>query len=141
MPISDMNLTPQDVLKRYWGYDNFRPLQEDIINSVLEGKDTLGLMPTGGGKSITFQVPTMLLDGMAVVVTPIISLMKDQVDNLLSRNIKATYLHAGLTFAETKRCYEKCLYGNYKFLYVSPERLGSESFCERLKQLMWLSSW
>ena len=134
MPISDKNLTPNDVLKRYWGYDNFRPLQEDIINSVLEGKDTLGLMPTGGGKSITFQVPTMLLDGMAVVVTPIISLMKDQVDNLLSRNIKATYLHAGLTFAETKRCYEKCLYGNYKFLYVSPERLGSESFCERLKQ-------
>lgn len=134
MPISDASLSPQDVLKKYWGYDSFRPLQEDIINSVLAGNDTLGLMPTGGGKSITFQVPTMLLDGMAIVITPIISLMKDQVDNLLAKHIKATYLHAGLTFSETRRCYEKCLYGNYKFLYVSPERLGSESFRERLKQ-------
>ena len=124
-----------DILKKYWGYDAFRPLQQDIINSVLAGRDTLGLMPTGGGKSITFQVPTMAMDGMALVVTPIISLMKDQVDRLRSLHIKATYLYAGLTRAEVNRTYDKCLYGNYKFLYVSPERLQSQSFMERLRQM------
>ena len=124
-----------DVLNQYWGYDAFRPLQQDIIQSVLNGRDTLGLMPTGGGKSITFQVPTMAMDGMALVVTPIISLMKDQVDRLRALNIKATYLYAGLTRAEVNRTYEKCLYGNYKFLYVSPERLQSQSFMERLRQM------
>ena len=124
-----------DILKKYWGYDAFRPLQQDIIQSVLEGRDTLGLMPTGGGKSITFQVPTMAMDGMALVVTPIISLMKDQVDRLRSLHIKATYLYAGLTRAEVNRTYEKCLYGNCKFLYVSPERLQSQSFLERLRQM------
>jgi len=124
-----------DVLKKYWGYDAFRPLQQDIINSVLEGRDTLGLMPTGGGKSITFQVPTMAIDGMALVVTPIISLMKDQVDRLNALRIKATYLYAGLTRAEVNRTYEKCLYGNCKFLYVSPERLQSRAFLERLRQM------
>ncbi len=127
--------TTLDILKRYWGFDHFRPLQDEIIQSVLERNDTLGLMPTGGGKSITFQVPTMAFDGMALVVTPIISLMKDQVDNLIARRIKATYLHAGLTAAEAKRIYEKCLYGNCKFLYVSPERLGAQSFLERLKHM------
>ena len=124
-----------DVLKKYWGYDAFRPLQQDIIESVLDGRDTLGLMPTGGGKSITFQVPTMAMDGMALVVTPIISLMKDQVDRLRSLRIKATYLYAGLTRAEVNRTYEKCLYGNCKFLYVSPERLQSQAFMERLRQM------
>ena len=124
-----------DILKKYWGYDTFRPLQQDIIESVLAGRDTLGLMPTGGGKSLTFQVPTMALDGMALVVTPIISLMKDQVDRLRSLNIKATYLYAGLTMAEVKRTYEKCLYGNYKFLYVSPERLQSQNFLDILRQM------
>ena len=124
-----------DILKKYWGYDAFRPLQQDIIDSVLAGCDTLGLMPTGGGKSITFQVPTMAMDGMAIVVTPIISLMKDQVDRLRSLHIKATYLYAGLTRAEVNRTYEKCLYGNCKFLYVSPERLQSQSFMERLRQM------
>ena len=124
-----------DILNKYWGYDTFRPLQQDIIESVLEGRDTLGLMPTHGGKSITFQVPTMAIDGMALVVTPIISLMKDQVDHLLERNIKATYLYAGLTRAEVNRTYEKCLYGDCKFLYVSPERLQSQSFLERLRQM------
>lgn len=124
-----------DILKQYWGYDSFRDLQEEIIDSVLAGHDTLGLMPTGGGKSITFQVPTMMHDGLTLVVTPIISLMKDQVDNLLSRHIKATYLHAGLTRTEVRHTYEKCMYGNYKFLYVSPERLGSQGFVEHLKQM------
>ena len=122
-----------DVLKKYWGYDSFRPLQQDIINSVLEGRDTLGLMPTGGGKSITFQVPTMVMDGMTLVVTPIISLMKDQVDRLRSLHIKANYLYAGLSRGEVNRVYEKCLYGNCKFLYVSPERLQSRSFLEHLR--------
>jgi ATP-dependent DNA helicase RecQ len=124
-----------EILKKYWGYDEFRDLQEDIIMDVLAGRDTLGVMPTGGGKSITFQVPTMALDGMALVITPIISLMKDQVDNLLHRRIKATYLHAGLTMTEVRRTYEKCLYGRCKFLYVSPERLTSQSFIEHLKQM------
>ena len=124
-----------DILKKYWGYDSFRPLQREIIESVLSGRDTLGLMPTGGGKSITFQVPTMAMEGMALVVTPIISLMKDQVDRLRSLHIKATYLYAGLTLAEVNRTYEKCLYGNCKFLYVSPERLQSQSFIARLRQM------
>ena len=124
-----------DVLQRYWGYDTFRPLQQEIIESVLEGRDTLGLMPTGGGKSLTFQVPTMATDGMALVVTPIISLMKDQVDRLRALRIKATYLYAGLTRAEVNRTYEKCLYGNCKFLYVSPERLQSQDFLEHLRQM------
>lgn len=124
-----------DILKKYWGYDAFRPLQQDIIESVLAGRDTLGLMPTGGGKSITFQVPTMAMDGMALVVTPIISLMKDQVDRLCALHIKATYLYAGLTRAEVNRTYDKCLYGNCKFLYVSPERLQSQSFMDRLRQM------
>ena len=127
--------SPLEILKKYWGYDAFRPLQQDIIESVLQGRDTLGLMPTGGGKSITFQVPTMAIDGMALVVTPIISLMKDQVDHLIARHIKATYLYAGLTKAEVNRTYEKCLYGNCKFLYVSPERLQSQAFLERLRQM------
>jgi len=127
--------TTLDILKRYWGYDSFRPLQNDIIQSILDGHDTLGLMPTGGGKSITFQVPTMAMDGMALVVTPIISLMKDQVDNLRQRNIRATYLYAGLTMGEVRRTYEKCMYGKCKFLYVSPERLQSQSFMERLRHM------
>lgn len=123
------------ILEKYWGYKHFRALQEDIIMSVLEGRDTLGLMPTGGGKSITFQIPTLAMDGLAIVVTPIISLMKDQVDNLVSRGIKATYLHAGLSITEKNRVMEKCINGNYKFLYVSPERLESASFLDRIKRL------
>ena len=123
------------ILEKYWGYKHFRALQEDIIMSVLEGRDTLGLMPTGGGKSITFQIPTLAMDGLAIVVTPIISLMKDQVDNLVSRGIKATYLHAGLSITEKNKVMEKCLNGNYKFLYVSPERLESTSFLDRIKRL------
>ena len=122
-----------EILAKYWGYDSFRYLQEDIINSILEGNDTLGLMPTGGGKSITFQIPTMAMEGMTIVVTPIISLMKDQVDNLLKRKIKAVYLHSGLSISERKKAMEKCLYGKYKFLYVSPERLQSESFISQLR--------
>ncbi len=123
------------VLEKYWGYKQFRSLQEDIIMSVLDGRDTLGLMPTGGGKSLTFQIPTLVMEGIAIVVTPIISLMKDQVDNLVERGIKATYLHGGLTMAEHRRVMEKCTNGKYKFLYVSPERLESDSFIDRIKRL------
>ena len=124
-----------EILEKYWGYSAFRPLQEDIINSVLNGNDTLGLMPTGGGKSITFQVPALMRDGLALVVTPIISLMKDQVDNLIARHVKATYLHAGLSYTEQRKTIEKCLYGKYKFLYVSPERLASSSFLNHLRHM------
>lgn len=127
--------TPHDTLKKYWGYDDFRPLQLDIIEAVLQGSDTLGLMPTGGGKSITFQVPTMMLSGLTVVITPIISLMKDQVDGLLGRGIKATYLHSGLSLREMRRSLEKCMYGHCKFLYISPERLGSQNFISHLRQM------
>ncbi len=126
---------PHDILRKYWGYEDFRPLQEDIIESVLAGRDTLGLLPTGGGKSLTFQVPSMLLDGLTVVVTPLISLMKDQVNNLRERGIKATYFHAGLSRAEQKLGMDRCRLGKVKILYVSPEKLRSEPFTAQLRQM------
>ena len=122
-----------EILKKYWGYNNFRELQAEIITSILDGNDTLGLLPTGGGKSITFQVPTLARDGMTIVVTPIISLMKDQVDNLVAKGIKATYIHSGLTLNEIRRTLDKCTFGNYKFLYISPERIASESFIDKMR--------
>ena len=113
--------TIHDILKKHWGYPSFRPLQEDIIMSALSGRDTLGLMPTGGGKSITFQVPALALPGVTIVVTPLISLMKDQVDNLKRRRVKAVYLHSGMTSRERKLANEKLHNGGAKLLYVSPE--------------------
>lgn len=124
-----------DTLRRHWGYTAFRPLQADIIGSVLEGRDTLGLMATGGGKSITFQVPALMLPGLTLVVTPLISLMKDQVDNLLARGIRAYFLHAGLRPAESRLIYDKCRLGKARILYVSPEKLQSESFRQQLSRL------
>jgi len=121
------------ILKRHWGYDRFRPLQKEIVDSVIEGRDTLGLMPTGGGKSITFQVPGMMMEGITLVVTPLISLMKDQVDNLQRRHIKAVALHSGLSRQERDRAREKLMNGGAKFLYVSPERLRNDSFIELLR--------
>lgn len=121
------------VLKKYWGYDAFRPLQQEIIASVLEGKDTLGLLPTGGGKSITFQVPAMMLDGLTIVVTPLISLMKDQVDNLRDRGIKAVFFHAGMTPGESRLAMDRCRLGKVKIAYVSPERLQNERFLSMLR--------
>ena len=121
-----------EILKQYWGYDSFRSLQEEIITSVYEGKDTLGLMPTGGGKSLTFQVPTMLMDGLCLVVTPLIALMKDQVDNLKKLCIKATCVHSGMSRSEIIVALDNCIFGNYKFLYVSPERLTTELFLAKL---------
>ncbi|MDR3194801.1 MAG: RecQ family ATP-dependent DNA helicase [Tannerella sp.] len=121
-----------ETLEKYWGYTSFRPLQEDIIHSVCAGEDTLGLMPTGGGKSITFQVPTMTMTGICLVVTPLISLMKDQVDNLKARGIKATTVYSGMTREEIGTQLDNCIFGDYKFLYVSPERLGGELFRSKL---------
>lgn len=131
-------MTTHEVLKKYWGYDGFRPLQLDIINSILEGRDTLGLMPTGGGKSITFQVPAMILPGLTIVITPLISLMKDQVDNLGQRGIKAGTLFMGMSRRERNLVYDRARLGKIKLLYVSPERLRSDSF--RTEMRSWLIS-
>ena len=125
----------QEILRQYWGYDDFRPLQGDIIRSVGSGVDTLGLMPTGGGKSITFQVPALSLSGVCVVVTPLIALMKDQVENLRSRNIKAVAVYSGLTRDEILVALDNCILGDYKFLYVSPERLATDIFIAKLQQM------
>ncbi len=124
-----------DILKQYWGYDSFRDLQEDIIRSISEGKDTLGLMPTGGGKSITFQVPALAQEGLCIVVTPLIALMKDQVQNLRRRGIKATAVYSGMTRNEIIIALENCIFGNYKFLYISPERLNTEIFRTKLRSM------
>lgn len=124
-----------DILKEYWGYSSFRPLQEQIIESVWNKNDTLGLMPTGGGKSITFQVPTMAMEGICLVVTPLIALMKDQVDNLKSLGIKAAAIYSGMTRQEIITTLENCIFGNYKFLYVSPERLSSDIFLAKLQAM------
>ncbi|MBM6757842.1 RecQ family ATP-dependent DNA helicase [Bacteroides mediterraneensis] len=123
------------ILKQYWGYDHFRGIQEDIIRSVGEGRDTLGLMPTGGGKSITFQVPALAQEGLCLVITPLIALMKDQVRNLRERGIKATAVYSGMTREEILIALENCIFGNYKFLYISPERLGTEIFQMKLRSM------
>ena len=122
-----------EILGNYWGYDSFRPCQEDIINSVLNGNDTLGLLPTGGGKSITFQVPAIALDGLTIVITPLISLMKDQVDNLRDCGINAQYLHSGLTLSEHRLVIDKCRLGKAKLLYLSPEKLQSKKLIDSLR--------
>lgn len=123
------------ILKDYWGYDNFRGIQEDIINSIGSGRDTLGLMPTGGGKSITFQVPALAKDGLCIVITPLIALMKDQVRNLRDRGIKAIAIYSGMTREEIIISLENCIFGNYKFLYISPERLDTEIFRVKLRSM------
>ena len=125
----------QDILKKYWGYDHFRGIQQEIIESIGSGHDTLGLMPTGGGKSITFQVPALSMEGVCIVVTPLIALMKDQVQNLRNRGIKATAIYSGLTRQEIVIALENCILGDYKFLYVSPERLSTEIFQTKLRHM------
>ncbi len=124
-----------DILQKYWGYTSFRPLQEDIVSSVYAGNDTLALMPTGGGKSICFQVPAMAKEGLCLVITPLIALMKDQVDNLRKRDIKAYAIYTGITRNQVRVMLDNCQFGNYKFLYVSPERLENEAFRKRLSML------
>ena len=121
-------MTAQETLKEYWGYDSFRPMQEDIVNTALEGRDVLAILPTGGGKSVCFQVPVMMREGIAIVVTPLIALMKDQVQNLNARGIRALCINAGMSRREVDIALNNALYGDYKFLYVSPERLGTPLF-------------
>lgn len=128
-------MTAVETLKKYWGYDGFRPLQAEIVESVINGHDTLGLMPTGGGKSITFQVPALMFDGVTIVVTPLISLMKDQVDNLRRRRIKAVFFHSGMSLNERNVAREKLMNGGAKLLYISPERLSNESFLAELRRI------
>ncbi|HIX27465.1 MAG TPA: RecQ family ATP-dependent DNA helicase, partial [Candidatus Barnesiella excrementigallinarum] len=130
-----MNEIIYEILQKYWGYSEFRPMQEEIITSLLDGHDTLGLMPTGGGKSLTFQVPTLSREGLCLVITPLVALMKDQVDNLRDRGIRAAYIHAGMSRREMVTTFDNCLYGRFKFLYISPERLDTELFTARIKGL------
>ena len=128
-------MTYLEILKAYWGYDSFRGIQEHIINSIGAGHDTLGLMPTGGGKSITFQVPALSKEGICIVITPLIALMKDQVSNLRKRGIKAVAVYSGMTHEQILTALDNCIYGDYKFLYISPERLGTNLFLTKLQSM------
>lgn len=132
---TDQPKSIQQILKHYWGYDDFRPLQSEIIMSVLNGHDTLGLLPTGGGKSITFQVPALALGGLTIVVTPLISLMKDQCDHLVARGIKAAAVFMGMTHQEVLETYERVISDDYRFLYISPERLETQLFQAKLQYM------
>lgn len=123
------------ILNKYWGYESFRPLQLEIITSIYNGKDTLGLMPTGGGKSITFQVPALAKKGICLVVTPLIALMKDQVEGLNKKGIKAAAIYSGMSYREIIITLENCIFGDFKFLYISPERLQTDLFLSRIEQL------
>ena len=128
-------MTAQETLKEYWGYDSFRPKQEEIVNAALEGRDILAILPTGGGKSVCFQVPGMMKDGIAIVVTPLIALMKDQVQNLTDRGIRALCINAGMGRREVDNALNNALYGDFKFLYVSPERLGTRLFQSYVQEM------
>ena len=128
-------ITPHQTLLKYWGYSKFRPLQEEIINSILVNNDTLALLPTGGGKSICFQVPALLKEGICIVISPLVALMKDQVSNLKAKNIKAIGIYSGMSIKEIDIALDNCIYGNVKFLYVSPERLNSELFKVRVQKM------
>ena len=123
------------ILKQYWGYDSFRGIQEDIIRSIGQGRDTLGLMPTGGGKSITFQVPALAQEGLCLVITPLIALMKDQVQNLRQRGIRALAIYSGMSKQDILVTLENAIFGNYKFLYISPERLATDIFRTKLAKM------
>ncbi len=128
-------MTPLEVLQEYWGYDSFRPKQQEIVDAALEGRDVLAILPTGGGKSVCFQVPAMMRDGIALVVTPLIALMKDQVQNLNDRGIKALCINAGMGRREVELTLNNAAYGDFKFLYVSPERLGTRLFRDYLQAM------
>lgn len=128
-------MTYRRILKEYWGFDDFRGIQREIIESIGSGRDTLGLMPTGGGKSIAFQVPALAGEGLCIVVTPLIALMKDQVANLRSRGIKATAIYSGMRTSDVVTALENCIFGDYKFLYISPERISSELFVKKIQRV------
>jgi ATP-dependent DNA helicase RecQ len=130
-----MNATPESILKQYWGFDSFRTQQREIIQDILDGKDTLALLPTGGGKSICFQIPGLIKEGVCVVVSPLIALMKDQVENLRKKGITAMALTSGMHFSQIDAALDTCIYGNVKFLYLSPERLRQEIVQVRLQKM------
>lgn len=130
-----MKLDPQQALAKYWGHDDFRPQQLEIINAVLAGKDAVALLPTGGGKSLCYQIPAVLQEGLALVVSPLLSLMRDQVMQLNKRGIKAMYIPGGTPYKELDTLLDNCIYGNYKLLYLSPERLQQEIVIARIKQM------
>src|SRR3712207_2878859 len=125
----------KEILQQYWGYPEFRGIQKEIIESIGNRQDTLGLMPTGGGKSITFQVPALAMEGVCIVITPLIALMKDQVDHLLAKGIRAAAIYSGMTRQEIIKTLENCIFGGIKLLYVSPERLASELFHTKLRHM------
>ena len=128
-------LSPKEILKKYWGYDSFLSKQENVIHSILDAKDTLTLLPTGGGKSICFQVPALMMEGICVVISPLIALINDQVTSLKTKNIRALAITSGMSFSELDIALDNCIYGNYKFLYLSPERIESEMVRQRLKKM------
>ncbi|WP_405415116.1 ATP-dependent DNA helicase RecQ [Maribacter sp. Asnod1-A12] len=130
-----MSNTPKEILSKYWGFDSFRGSQEEIINAISNGQDVLGLLPTGGGKSLCFQVPALMKEGICIVISPLIALIENQVDNLQKLGIKAIGLKGGLKFTEVDKLLDNCIYGNYKFLYLSPERLQQELVRERIKAM------
>ncbi|MDE6634865.1 MAG: RecQ family ATP-dependent DNA helicase [Bacteroidaceae bacterium] len=130
-----MSTRYRDILKQYWGYEDFRGIQKDIIESIGQGTDTLGLMPTGGGKSLTFQVPALAKGGICIIITPLIALMKDQVANLRGRGIKAAAVYSGMSHGAIVTALENCILGGYKFLYISPERIGTELFQAKLRHM------
>ena len=134
-PIPHFSLLLSHLLKKYWGYDDFRGIQREIIESIGSGHDTLGLMPTGGGKSITFQVPAMAMEGICIVVTPLIALMKDQVQHLHHIGIRAEAIYSGMQHDDILRILENCIFGGVKLLYVSPERLSSSLFQTKLRHM------
>ena len=137
--MNHLNSNTQDhllaVLDRYWGYKEFRPGQKAVIDAVVSRHDTLALMPTGGGKSLTYQVPTLATDGLCIVITPLIALMKDQVDRLRQMGIAATAIHSGMSYSQIDIALDNCVYGDMKFLYIAPERLATESFRMRVQRM------
>jgi len=130
-----LSTTPEEILKTYWGHEHFRPQQAEIIQSVLLGKDTIALLPTGGGKSICFQIPGLLLEGITIVISPLIALMNDQVSQLKMRGVKAMAIPSGTSYQDLDALLDNCIYGNYKFIYLSPERLQQPIVQERIKQM------
>src|SRR5688572_18517936 len=131
----DSRLTTHEILKQYWGYEAFRPLQQEVIESILSNKDTLALMPTGGGKSVCYQVPAMCKEGICIVISPLIALMKDQVENLRKKGLLALTIYSGMSRRQIAQTLKNAAYGDYKFLYVSPERLETSLFLEFLPAL------
>jgi len=130
-----MSLSTKQILRTYWGYEEFRPKQEEIVDSAIEGKDVLAILPTGGGKSVCFQVPALATEGVALVITPLIALMKDQVQNLNDRGIKALAVYAGMSSREVHVALNNAVYGDFRFLYLSPERLATELFLSYIEQM------